>query len=623
MAQKRITDLQLIDEITETINFPLDDGIQTYRATGAQMKKFCTPWINVKDYGATGDGVTDDTVAINLAFADAEGKRVFFPSGTYIVSDTDTAYSTLKYATIFDGTDIEIEGEGDSSVIQIDAHENYCALINVMGASGKVSIRNLKLAAPTRANTTHNGPMGIDYGELGVTTGTITEIEIDNVSFENMSFFVHGQGAKYVRIKNCRGNIQGGGTYPTYFSEAINLGSAAGHSYRTLVLEITDNIIAHDGTYDDHGIYTLGPIDQIIIERNYHSVAPKDGLYKIDYGTGTPTFEYISISNNTTTTLTSTEGFIVFSGTATLSKCRIVGNRTNACGRFIDSEWAFKNIEVIGNYARDSQYRCVSLTKNAGLSVMGVCVISGNDFNGYNSVADSSIGVTAEAFLYVTMQANNITSSGSSAGTCINVNNHSLLNLFGNFSDKTPTQLSGGNFLNTTSHGNSWDNNHYMASAVPAAQAHAKGEVVWNNSPDNFEPAFWVCTVAGTPGTWVNGPILNGPLFPKTNLASNTDEGFGAGIFRTLDVSTKHYIHFTGTTAIDLQGMAAGTDGQIVKMYNTTGQNMTIRHNSANPTAVNKIYTPALADVVSTSNSTCEFIYDTTESRWVLLSYLA
>jgi hypothetical protein len=39
-------------------------------------------WVSVKDYGATGDGVTDDTAAINLA-RDSGAAGLLFPSGTY------------------------------------------------------------------------------------------------------------------------------------------------------------------------------------------------------------------------------------------------------------------------------------------------------------------------------------------------------------------------------------------------------------------------------------------------------------------------------------------------------------------------------------------------------------
>lgn len=49
--------------------------------------------VNVKDFGAEGDGVTDDTSAIQLALGNvfdgsAPAKTVFFPIGTYLISST-------------------------------------------------------------------------------------------------------------------------------------------------------------------------------------------------------------------------------------------------------------------------------------------------------------------------------------------------------------------------------------------------------------------------------------------------------------------------------------------------------------------------------------------------------
>jgi len=45
--------------------------------------------VSVKDFGAVGDGVTDDTVAIQAAVD--TGREVSIPSGTYVVSDTITS----------------------------------------------------------------------------------------------------------------------------------------------------------------------------------------------------------------------------------------------------------------------------------------------------------------------------------------------------------------------------------------------------------------------------------------------------------------------------------------------------------------------------------------------------
>jgi hypothetical protein len=46
--------------------------------------------VSVKDFGATGDGVTDDTAAIQLALDDGQNGAVFFPTGTYKVSSALT-----------------------------------------------------------------------------------------------------------------------------------------------------------------------------------------------------------------------------------------------------------------------------------------------------------------------------------------------------------------------------------------------------------------------------------------------------------------------------------------------------------------------------------------------------
>lgn len=61
------------------------------------------PFTNVKDYGVIGDGITDDTANIKKAI-DSE-KNLFFPKGSYLVSDT----LTMREGTSWYGVEAKIK----------------------------------------------------------------------------------------------------------------------------------------------------------------------------------------------------------------------------------------------------------------------------------------------------------------------------------------------------------------------------------------------------------------------------------------------------------------------------------------------------------------------------------
>ena len=92
---------------------PLDSSLVSYVPVGAgaiertaQHKLRDT--VSVKDFGAVGDGVTDDAVAIQAALDACVGSGLFFPAGTYIVGSSLNVPSNI---TLF--------GVGEQAVLKL------------------------------------------------------------------------------------------------------------------------------------------------------------------------------------------------------------------------------------------------------------------------------------------------------------------------------------------------------------------------------------------------------------------------------------------------------------------------------------------------------------------------
>jgi hypothetical protein len=154
-------------------------GYATYDSR--YTSKIETP-LNVKDYGAVGDGITDDTVAINAALA-AMGtlnKDLFLPSGTYLVN----TYT----APILSGSSNKILRVENSGIVKF----------RIFGEKGTCITSSLD-----------NGTQLILYNKL-------TDCVIENIFFQNThavtlnqtgAIYLSGtssQNIKNLKIKGCR-----------------------------------------------------------------------------------------------------------------------------------------------------------------------------------------------------------------------------------------------------------------------------------------------------------------------------------------------------------------------------------------------------------------------------------
>ncbi|MFV1995854.1 MAG: glycosyl hydrolase family 28-related protein, partial [Verrucomicrobiales bacterium] len=74
-------------ESWNTAGGPLPDFSYAGYHRGEQPIPDLAPDLSVKDHGAKGDGVTDDTAAIQEAIVENPGKTILLPAGRYLLSD--------------------------------------------------------------------------------------------------------------------------------------------------------------------------------------------------------------------------------------------------------------------------------------------------------------------------------------------------------------------------------------------------------------------------------------------------------------------------------------------------------------------------------------------------------
>ena len=158
-------------------------GTVTYRSLQRKLDDF----VSVKDFGAVGDGLTDDTLAINLALKQlycvtanpAARKTLYFPAGHYIVTDSINVPSN---ATLI--------GEGSSNTIIEQTRPPYLTPV----------VTWVMYTADSRQQT--QGQMGLNGADLP------HDISINNMTLKSISDGIWIDKASRVSLTNvnCQGN---------------------------------------------------------------------------------------------------------------------------------------------------------------------------------------------------------------------------------------------------------------------------------------------------------------------------------------------------------------------------------------------------------------------------------
>lgn len=115
----------------------------------------------------------------------------------------------------------------------------------------------------------------------------------------------------------------------------------------------------------------------------------------------------------------------------------------------------------------------------------------------------------------------------------------------------------------------------------------------------------------------------NGPVTVQKNLYLTSGSiSVSNGANHNVALSTNVNVRLGGATgSFSITGFAGGVDGQELRLYNLSGQQMTLANNNAGSSAGNRILTNTGADVVLRSgNSAATLYYDGGVSAWILMS---
>jgi hypothetical protein len=166
--------------------------------------------LNVRDYGARGDGSADDTAAIQRAIDDAsDGDTVYVPAGTYVL-DRHAGEGIIVYDGDDHASPLTIEGDGPETVLKMQGGQSdtYRMIRHLRPRGNEVLLRNMVFDGNKSEHPSVSGT-AVEYRSTDASgTGDmrVEDVEIRDCASNGMIIQYGGVTAERVTVHGCHGH---------------------------------------------------------------------------------------------------------------------------------------------------------------------------------------------------------------------------------------------------------------------------------------------------------------------------------------------------------------------------------------------------------------------------------
>jgi len=486
--------------------------------------------VSVADFGAIGDGTTDDTVAIQAALNTQ--KPVSLGDGkTYKITSKLTAYdsifgdSLIKMFTsstncieitsrsefVFSGFSIESTNTGDlfnnvAQGIEVSSCSNFkIENLGIVYFTDGISVSNSD-AFVIQGNKIHE--IGQELIAVRYSSGWSV---VDNYGYNH-----NGDGI-LIKGNSLHGGLISGNTvkdgvntygYATK-GGGITCNLEGGDTTAIQALSISNNIVSATS----YGIALVGALYFTITGNKVLDLVSGKGIQMdegITYNPNSVASGYGVIANNVIQNTADDEGIrVTLTGTVANLPCVISGNYVDI-NNSIQNSINAQSCTVSGNMIKGGLvglnatdcavngniFFDTSSTADAGIKLFGNTSFTGNVAKGWNNyiqVRADFEGTVSSNVIHTTSTQNAITILTGATGTADNNNIDNagaggrITQYDGKFSidEFTSRQLV-----------------RQSRTAAPTSGAWQVGDIVWSRTPAPSGTIGWVCVTAGSPGTW-------------------------------------------------------------------------------------------------------------------------